>query len=105
MIEAATDIVSFTAGRARADLDRDRMLALALARAIEIFGEAAAKTSAEARKKLPAVAWGLAAGMRNRLAHAYFDIEYDLLWSTATKEIPPLLPLLRAALAADESPR
>jgi uncharacterized protein with HEPN domain len=36
--------------------------------------------------------------MRNRLIHAYFDIDRDILWRTATEEIPGLLPHLRALL-------
>jgi uncharacterized protein with HEPN domain len=38
--------------------------------------------------------------MRNRLIHAYFDIDHDILWRTAVEEIPALLPLLRT-LATD----
>jgi uncharacterized protein with HEPN domain len=37
-------------------------------------------------------------GMRNRLSHAYFDIDYDIVWRTATVEIPGILPSLRKAL-------
>jgi uncharacterized protein with HEPN domain len=39
--------------------------------------------------------------MRNRLIHAYFDVDLDILWATAAAELPALLPLLRAALAGD----
>jgi len=34
--------------------------------------------------------------MRNRLVHAYFDIDADIVWIAATEEIPALLPLLEA---------
>jgi uncharacterized protein with HEPN domain len=37
--------------------------------------------------------------MRNRLIHAYFDIDHDIVWKTVTEEIPALLPSLRALLA------
>jgi len=100
MIEAAEAAVSFTIGRVRPDLDSDRQFAFALARAIEIFGEAATKISSETRTTLPNVQWGLAVGMRNRIVHAYFDINFDMLWSTATEELPALLPLLRAGLGS-----
>jgi uncharacterized protein with HEPN domain len=33
--------------------------------------------------------------MRNRLIHAYFDVDHDLVWKTATEELPELLPRLR----------
>jgi uncharacterized protein with HEPN domain len=102
MIESAEAAASFTQGRGRADLDSDRLLAFASARAIEVFGEAASKLSAETRQALPQIPWGPMIGMRNRIVHAYFDIDFDILWSTATEEIPPILPLLRAALAAGD---
>jgi uncharacterized protein with HEPN domain len=34
--------------------------------------------------------------MRNRLVHAYFDVDHEAVWKTATKELPQLLPQLRA---------
>jgi uncharacterized protein with HEPN domain len=37
--------------------------------------------------------------MRNRLIHAYFDIDHDILWKTATEEIPALLPALKDLIA------
>jgi uncharacterized protein with HEPN domain len=39
--------------------------------------------------------------MRNRLVHAYFDIDLDVLWKTAVAEIPALLTALRGALRAE----
>jgi uncharacterized protein with HEPN domain len=105
MVEAADIAAAFASGRTRADLDIDRQLAFALSRAVEIFGEAAAKISAQGRGQLPEIPWPLEIGMRNRLVHAYFDIDWDILWSSATEEIPPLLPILRAALAGDAPPR
>jgi uncharacterized protein with HEPN domain len=37
-------------------------------------------------------------GMRNRLIHAYFDLDLDLIWQTATQEIPDLIPEIEALL-------
>jgi uncharacterized protein with HEPN domain len=83
------------AGRTRADLDTDRMLLFALVRAVEIIGEAASRLSDETRSAAPAVPWPRIVSMRNRLIHVYFDIDHDVLWKTATEEIPQLLTLLR----------
>jgi uncharacterized protein with HEPN domain len=96
MIEAAEAVEAFVAGRHRADLDTDRMLLFALVRAIEVIGEAASKVSPEIRDTAPAVPWAQITGMRNRLVHAYFDINPNVLWRTAREEVPSLLPLLRA---------
>jgi uncharacterized protein with HEPN domain len=37
-------------------------------------------------------------GMRNRIVHAYFDIDADIVWKTAVEEVPGLLPRLRELL-------
>lgn len=101
MIEAAESAVQFIAGRQRMDLDADLMLLFALVRAIEILGEAASRISAETRGAHTGIPWQAIIGMRNRLIHAYFDINTEIVWQTVTQEIPVLLPQLRA-LATDE---
>ncbi len=101
MIEAAETAQTFVAGRQRADLDTDRMLMFALVRAVEIIGEAASKVSLDSRQATPSVPWAVIISMRNRLIHAYFDIDPDILWASVTEEIPDLLPLLRPLLPTD----
>jgi uncharacterized protein with HEPN domain len=92
MIEAAEAALKFVAGRQRADLDSDRMLLFALVRAIEVVGEAATKVSEDCRNDASDIPWGLIVSMRNRLIHAYFDVDRDTLWKTAVDELPALLP-------------
>jgi uncharacterized protein with HEPN domain len=101
MVEAAEQALAFVAGRERADLDRDPMLRLALARTVEVLGEAAAKVSEAGRAELPAVPWAPIVGMRNRLIHAYFDINRDILWDTVELALPRLLRQLKPILGED----
>lgn len=98
MLEAAEAALGFVAGRQRSALDNDRMLSFALVRAIEIIGEAASKVGAETRLEMPTVPWPAMVAMRNRLIHAYFDLDPDILWKTVTEELPPLLDQLRTVL-------
>jgi uncharacterized protein with HEPN domain len=98
MIEAAEQALTFVAGRERADLDRDAMLLLALTRAVEIVGEAASQVSEATRNELATVPWSQIVGMRNRLIHAYFDINRDILWDTVQLALPPLLTQLKPAV-------
>lgn len=98
MIEAAEAARGFVAGGQRADLDTHPMLLFALVRAIEVIGEAAGRVSDETRALAPHIPWTLIVAMRNRLIHAYFDIDRDILWRTATDELPALLSMLRALL-------
>jgi len=101
MIEAAENAVQFVSNRQRSELDTDRMLQFALVRAIEIVGEAASKVSDDTRSAHAGIPWKAIVGMRNRLVHAYFEINADILWVAATVEIPALLAQLQA-LAAKE---
>ena len=95
ILEACDAVRSFIAGRNREDLNTDRMLLFALARAIEIIGEAVGRISTAGQGELPSVPWAFMAGMRNRLAHAYFEIDRDILWRTASNS--SLLSLTRFA--------
>jgi uncharacterized protein with HEPN domain len=61
-------------------------------RCIEIIGEAASRLSKEFRKAHPDVPWQYMIGMRNRIIHGYFDIDPDLVWKTASQELPALVP-------------
>ena len=99
MIEAAEAVLEFTAGHAAADLSSDRMIMFALLRDIEILGEAATKITPETRAMGDAVPWRQIIATRNRLIHGYFDIDHNVVWRTATEEIPALLTQLRALTA------
>ena len=99
MADAAESALRFVEGRARADLDDDQMLLFALVRAVEIVGEAASKVSAEARAETPDVSWNVIVGMRNRLVHAYFNVDRNIVWTTVTRALPPLLAQLKSILA------
>lgn len=75
------------------------MLRFALTRAVEIIGEAANKVSAEARAQMPGIAWPAIVGIRNRLVHAYFDVDSQILWTTVEERLPPLLAELKQVLS------
>jgi uncharacterized protein with HEPN domain len=98
MIEAAESAQRFIVGRHRGDLNTNEMLSFALIRAVEIIGEAASKISEETRRAVSSVPWTAIISMRNRLIHAYFDIDHDILWKTVNEEIPPLHSLLQGVL-------
>lgn len=77
--DAALKAISFAANQSRESLDSDRMLALALVKEIEIIGEAAGKVSVECKAKYPQIPWVQIIGMRNRLTHAYFEVDFDIV--------------------------
>jgi uncharacterized protein with HEPN domain len=99
--DALNSAIRFAQGRKRGDLDADEMLLFALTRAIEIAGEAASRISAQARGTMLDIPWNALVGMRNRLVHAYFDIDRDILWNTAATAAPALVEALKALLAKE----
>jgi uncharacterized protein with HEPN domain len=101
MLEAIEDASSFISSRVRGDLDTDKMLRFALVRCVEIVGEAAARLSEETRSSTPGIPWAAIVGMRNRLVHAYFDVDTEIVWKTVTIELPALAGLLRPFLQSD----
>jgi uncharacterized protein with HEPN domain len=102
MLEAAREARQFAEGRHRADLDQDRMLVLAIIRCIEIIGEAASRVEPETRAEHSGVPWTEAVVMRNRLIHAYFDVDLDRVWDTVSDDLPALISELERILTAVE---
>lgn len=70
------------------------MLLMALVRELEIIGEAAANVSEDTRASVPMVPWRAIVGMRNRIVHAYFDIDRDIVWKAASEEVPLIVAML-----------
>ena len=89
--DSAQEALFFVNNRTREDLDRDRMLSLALVRLIEIMGEAANNVSKPYQDKYCRIPWRQIIGMRNRIIHAYFDVDLDIIWQVITQDLEPLL--------------
>ncbi len=96
--DAAREAVSFGATRTVADLEHDCVLTLALVKCIEIIGEAASKVSEDTRVAHPQIPWADIIGMRNRLIHAYFDVDVNRVLDTVVNDIPPLIAVLERAI-------
>ena len=96
MLDAANTAMRLSRGRTRRDLDEDEGLVLALTKAIEIIGEAARHVSEPAREETPSIPWAQIVAMRNRLVHAYFRVDLDVLWKTVESDLPSLVVQLEA---------
>ena len=100
MLEYATEAAALATSRSRSDLDGDRMFELALIRLLEVVGEAARQMPQSARSQYPQIPWHAIASFRNRIAHAYRDVDLDRVWQIVQDDLPALIPMLEAILAA-----
>jgi uncharacterized protein with HEPN domain len=102
MLDAARKILEFMSDRRRRDLDEDEQLSLAVQRLFEILGEAAKKVGPTTRSQASDIKWKEIAGMRDRLAHAYSEVDLNIVWVSVTVELPPLVAALEYLLAASD---
>lgn len=101
MRQAATDACSFVEGQRKADFIADKRTQQAVILSLLIIGEAATKLLQSYGAFLtrhPEVPWSSMKGMRNRLAHGYFDINVEVVWETVSHDLPSLLEKLPAVL-------
>ena len=94
MLLAARDAVSFTEGLSFDDFVRDQRTQLSVLWSVENVGEAAARISEDVRRENPDIPWRQMVGMRNRLVHAYFDIDVRVIWDTVRHHLPDLIARL-----------
>jgi uncharacterized protein with HEPN domain len=96
--DAALEIQQYVQGSTCEDLNHDRKLVHSLVHLLDIIGESASQVSEELREHVPELPWSIMIGMRNRLIHAYFSINLNVVWSTSIEDIPPLITELKKLL-------
>ena len=99
MQQAAEDACAFVDGLDKADFLEDKRTQQAVIMSLIIIGEAATKVMenyAEFMQVHPEIPWRNMRGMRNRIAHGYFDINLDVVWETMQMALPELLKQLDA---------
>ncbi len=71
-------------------------------RLLTVIGEAAKNVSPGFQARHPEIPWKGMAGLRDRLVHHYFGVDYDAVWATITGDLPEMEIRVRAALEAAE---
>ena len=90
MLAEANYITAACAGLQREEFLVDETRKRAFVRSIEIIGEATKHVTDEFRQQHSEFEWRAMAGMRDRLIHGYFGVDYELVWDVAANKIPLL---------------
>jgi uncharacterized protein with HEPN domain len=98
IIDAAREAVALTAGTTVEGFAADRKLDLAVVRLLEIIGEASRSVSRAFRETHSDIPWTRMIGMRDRLIHAYWDINREVVWKTVSEDLPPLIAKVESLL-------
>jgi len=82
---------------------RDETLQRASSRSLEIIGEAVKQVPEEFRSNYPDIDWKSFAGLRDKLIHHYFGVDYSIVWDIVVNELPQLLKKLKIILSNEHS--
>ncbi len=105
MLESIRKCLTYVEGMDCAAFVADERTVDAVARNLEIIGEAANKMPQRIRDAFPLVPWERIGEMRHVLIHEYHSVNPEILYRTVTDEMPPLLPMLTAVLEQAEDDR
>lgn len=90
IIEATEKIFEYTEGVSKVEFRKNTLIQDAVIRQLEIIGEASNKLEVGFKSSHPKIPWKEIVGMRNKLAHEYWDVDIELLWHASQVEVPEL---------------
>jgi uncharacterized protein with HEPN domain len=102
ILDEAEYLVIHSKGLDKVDFLQDDTLKRAFVRSLEIIGEAVKRVPNGIKEEHPDIEWKPISGMRDKLIHDYFGIDYDIVWDAVMTKIPPLRKRIKGILS--ESP-
>ena len=103
----ALDEIEYLMSRAQGlnkdEFIHDETLKRAFVRSIEIIGEAAKKTHDDFKQKYAHIEWRAMAGMRDKLIHDYFGVDYDIVWDVVINKLPGLRQEVEQVLLSESN--
>ena len=94
MLVAARRAARFVDGMTFEQFERSDLHQNAVFKTLEIVGEAASRVSEATREAYAGMPWREIIGLRNRIVHAYFDIDIEVVWKIVHEDLPPLIARL-----------
>ena len=101
ILSAAERAIRFVGEMDLAAFRADERTASAVLHQIFLIGEAAARLPEEIRNRTPDVPWEEIIGMRNIIAHGYFEVDLEVPWKTVRLDLPPLQQQMRVLLESE----
>lgn len=98
ILESTEKVDRFTGNLSFENFREDEKTVDAVVRSISIVGEAAGRVPEEIRERYPDVPRLEMRGMRNVVIHEYAPVSIPIVWQTAKRNLPPLVPMLREIL-------
>lgn len=86
----------------RNEFVQNETLRRAFVRSMEIIGEATKKIPDDLKQRYPDIEWKAIAAMRDRLIHAYFGVDYDIVWDVVSNKIPTLRQQIEQILEKEQ---
>jgi uncharacterized protein with HEPN domain len=103
IVDAAGFVAEIVAEIDFSEFQNSELLRSAVVQKLTVIGEAAARVSDELKMRYSEVPWPQIAAFRNILVHAYFGIDWDIVWRVARNRCPVLKDQVARILAAEES--
>lgn len=103
IIDAAGAIQRFTSNSDEEEFSSNEMRRSAVLQKLLIIGEAAARMPDSFTSKYPAIPWSDMVGFRNIVVHEYFSVDWSIVWTTATQDVPQLRAHVATILDSEEN--
>jgi uncharacterized protein with HEPN domain len=101
IVESADSIQQFLSSISPADFLQNDLVRSAVLQKLTIIGEAAARLPKEFQAKHQEIEWADIVGFRNIAVHAYFSVDWSIVWATATSDVPGLKSMITQILAEE----
>lgn len=98
-------LVEHIRGHSQASFEADRKTRSAVLYEIVVIGEGAKRLSPEFRARHPGVPWRQITGMRDRVAHSFDEVDFQLIWAVAQVHAPRLILDLGQIEAQEQEPK
>ena len=90
ILDAINNIEDYTQTISFQKFSRDQKTIDAVVRNFEIIGEASKNIPQETKDKYVKIPWASMVGIRDKLIHEYFGVNFEVLWKTIKEDLPPL---------------